>query len=244
VLAVVFLAFAAYQLGLSRQPKIVIMSNSKQAAGHYLKTSARYQQIAASVMANTGGSSTKVTINVNTLEQKMKNRLPEIAKVSVSLPVIGSQPVFYLHPASPALVLNNGGKRYLVASSGKVLRQVKNIDNFSKLKVPVVSDQADNLQIVNGQVLSGSDVAFITTLVNQLGAAKVKIGKIVLPAAGREVNVSPNGAGYFVKFNLADSNRAKQQIGDFLAARGYLKSKNIKPDNYIDARIPGRIYYR
>ncbi|MGH7196031.1 MAG: hypothetical protein ACREGA_04620 [Candidatus Saccharimonadales bacterium] len=244
MILLVLIIFGFYDIGLSRQPKIVILSGAKNSS-LYSKSPAIYQPTAAQLMRQTGGSFSKITVNSAALAAKMQSRFPELKNVSVALPLLGRRPVFYLQPARPALILKTPNhKKYLLATSGKIMAMADSAQKFARLKVPIVLDQDAGRPRVAQQVLPSSDVAFIQLVRNQFMAKHIAISAMTLPPASDELDVQPGGVKYSVKFNLQDSQNAKAQIGDFLAARSYLKNHSQKPTNYIDARLPGRIYYK
>lgn len=244
VLFILILIFAIDQIGLSRQPKIVILPSSANASS-YLKSQAVYRQAAAELMSKASGSFTKITINSAGLADRMLAKFPEIKNVSLVLPVLGHRTIFYLQPATPALIITaNNQTSYLVAVSGRVLLKTAHPNIFSQLKLPLVSAQTSELPSVNNQAMPRSDVAFIQLVQAQFKAAGIGVGAMILPPASRELDVRPSGEPYFVKFNLQDYSDAKLQIGGLLAVRHYLSSKGQTPTQYVDARLPGRVYYK
>jgi len=87
-------------------------------------------------------------------------------------------------------------------------------------------------------------VDFITTVLYQLHAAGVQYSRLVLPPSSQELDIYTAGPAYYAKFNMHEEDTARQQAGEYLATAHYLAEKGITPAAYIDARLPGRVYYK
>ena len=245
ILAVCLIIFCVvYELGLSSNPKITILGNVTTTQKLFIKPISEYQQVAQKLFTNSLSNRNKLSVNTASIATHMQQQFPELASVSVTLPLIGHRPIIYIEPAKPELFLSsqNSGL-FLIDTSGKVLSKVSEAQTQTST-LPIVTDQS-NITVTPGKVaLAESDVAFIQLAVSQFQAQHIEIKSIVLPAATRELDIYIGGMSYFVKFNLNDSSNAKQQIGTYLAIRQYLASHNILPKQYVDARVVGRAYYQ
>lgn len=237
------LAIIAFLLimGLSSTPKIMVLgSASNQFA---LQNLSVYQQAAHRAFGGSLANNNKLTINTDAVATELKNSFPELHAVSISLPFFGRQPTVYIQPAIPQLVFSTASGQFILDSNGRAL----SIYQSGKLlptdrSVPIVSDQT-GIAVKKGDIaLPSQSVAFITQVAGQLYAKQIKVDTWTLPAGGSELDVKVSGAPYFVKFNLQSS--AREEAGTFLAAKNYLNGKNIVPQQYIDARVTGRVYYK
>ena len=240
VLAVIaIIVCIVYNLMLSTDPKTVILTDTSPTLLH---SSTFYQQAARKILASSFRNYTKVTINTTSITSRLKQEFPELANVSITLPFIGQRPILYLEPATPTMILDSlSSGSFLVDANGKVLTTTP-VHGFETL--PVVNDQTSLIARPGQTVLATGDVAFIQLVVAELQAQRSPIQSLTLPAAARELDVVLKGQTYFIKFDLSDTTNARQQIGTFLAAKQYMASQNVTPSQYIDARIPGRVYYK
>lgn len=229
------------QLGLSSQVKIVPLTTAKSQL--FLQNTTVYQQAADKLFAGSIGNRNKVTVNVSGISKSLQQKFPEIASVSVTLPLLGHRPVVYIQPSDPAFILKTSNGSYVLDKSGKALASAIQDVRATHLQLPVVTDQS-GLQIYTGQsALSADDTTFIRTVIAELKTQGFAVDKITLPAAAREVDVYITGKSYFIKFNM-QSNDARQQAGTFAAVAKQLAQQGKTPAHYIDVRIDGRAYYK
>jgi cell division septal protein FtsQ len=238
---VLLVALVAFSLQLSNNATIIPVGTSQQL--FLLRNKAVYAQAADNAF-DTLLNRNKLTVDTSTIENSLEKQFPELEAVSIRLPLLGKNPVVYVQPAVPNLILVNQAGNYLLNSSGLVLASVTS-QQLSQLtttqQIPVVTDQS-GLSVKIGQVtLQQSAVAFITEVVGQLQAQGLKVSNMALPAGTAELYVRIQGAGYYIKFNLHGD--AREEAGAYLALKTMLGSEHIVPTQYIDVRVVGRAYY-
>ena len=182
-------------------------------------------------------------MNTERINQHLTSQFPELASVSMTLPLVSHRPVVYLRAAPPAIILHASSGSYVLDTTGKALLSGAVPPAVSALGLPVLTDQSDLVIAVNHEALRSSDVRFIQTIEFELKAHGLLPGSLILPAASSELDVHILGQPYFIKFNL-QSDDARQQVGTFLAVQSQLKGQNILPSAYVDVRVDGRAYYR
>jgi hypothetical protein len=198
--------------------------------------------VAAQEAFNNPFNRNKLTVDTAKISTDLKKQFPELKVVSVSLPFIGSQPVVYVQPATPKLILLGGGGMYLLDADGRALIPANQVQKLDTLKIPVVSDES-NLALQTGKIaLPRAAVAFITEVVGQHAAKGISITSMTLPPGANELHVRPEGAGYFVKYNL--HGKAREETGAYLAVKARLEADKKTPKEYIDVRVENRAYYK
>ncbi|HET9850787.1 MAG TPA: hypothetical protein VFP35_04180 [Candidatus Saccharimonadales bacterium] len=218
-------------LSLDSQPKIIAGSTFYHSLTNYRDSARNY--------LGTFRDRSKITFDENSLSADFKRDYPEVNAVSVELPVFSSKPVIRLSIAGPAFFLKSGDKEYVVDSDG---RAVGPKSLYQRAKLAEVIDSAGLPVSLGKQVLSTANVLFITDLINQSKKSGVPIKSLVLSDTPQELDLRTTDQPYMVKFYL--SGDPKDQIGQFLAARNDFKQKNIRPDQYLDVRVSGRIFYK
>jgi hypothetical protein len=182
----------------------------------------------------------KITLDDQSIVKSLQSQFPEIVSASVELPIFGEAPIVHLNIAAPSFFLNSGGNLYIIDSQGFVID--KSIDLPSIKDLLTLSDQSGFVVKV-GQVAMGSaDVAFIDTLAAQAKHASVPISSMTLPPRAQELDIRTSDRGYYVKFFLGGD--VLQQTGQFLAARHNFDQSGNQPSEYLDVRVPGKIYYK
>jgi hypothetical protein len=228
-------------LGLNGNPRVVVAGDRSSKV--FLRNPSVYQAAARHAFAGSPLNSNKVTVDTSHITQELHSQFPELAAVSIQLPIIGHQPVVYIQPATPRLVLTTQtGGAFVIDHSGRAVISTKQIAHPQDLEVPTVSDQSD-LQIKVGEIaLDSASVSFISEVANQLKAKGVTVNSLALSSGGSQLDVKVNGAPYTVKFNIGGS--AREEAGTFLAVKQQLEAEHKQPGQYIDVRVSGRAYYK
>ena len=200
-----------------------------------------YQAAANAALARSFASHTKVTIDTGAVSAALKKQFPELAAVSVKLPLINHRPIVYLVVATPSLIMTMpDGTKYAMDDTGRVLGAVHVVSVGHTLLLT----QQTNLPItVGAQALPPSTVSFINEVTFQLQQKHLTVASFSLPPSSSELDLHIEGLGYFVKFNLENPD-AQQQAGTFLATKHYLEGQGVTRAQYIDVRIDGRAYYK
>lgn len=182
----------------------------------------------------------KLTFDDKGLVATLKTDFPEIDTASVELPVFSQRPVVRITISPPAFFLKSADKTYIIDTMGKAVAYNY---QFPRIKgLPEIIDQSGYRISRGNQVLSQHDVAFIRDLKAYSDANKISIKSIILPLSPEEADLYTQDQPYFVKFYLAGDPNI--QIGQFLAARRNFSQNNIRPTDYLDVRISGKIFYK
>jgi hypothetical protein len=239
--AIILLVYIGLNLPVSGNPKIVPAKDTK--GGIFLRPAATYYETTQRLLGGSLLNTNKVTINTDRLEQQLQAEFPELAEVTISLPLIGTRPLVYLEPATPTLMLTTAGVEvFVLDQDGRALITAAQVPGLSKLGLPVVKDDSGLPVKLGGTVLPRSQVAFITEVVGQLKAKQLTVDSMSLPAGLSELDVKVKDVPYFVKFNLMGS--AREETGAYLATKQYLEQQRKIPGSYVDVRVPDRAYYR
>lgn len=208
-----------------------------------LHSRAQYQAAADRLLAGNLADRNKLTVNSAALATALKRQFPELSAVTVTVPLLAHQPVVYIQPAQPALILLAANGPFVIDDSGMAVLSVPDTTKLAALRLPQVLDQSALTLRPNQQALPAASVSFIRAVVDQLAAKQLGVAALTLPAGSSELDVSLVGQSYVGKFNLA-SDTARQQTGTFLATKAYLESRHSPPAAYIDVRVSGRAYYK
>ena len=222
-----------YSLLLNSSPKLTATSQDYHPLATYQKA---VQQEFSSLK-----NRSKLTLDQRQIEVNLKKQFPEIAAAPVSLSLVSQTATVKLAIAQPSVVLNNGAGSYVVSTQGIAVARVSDLSTTAK-KLTVLNDQS-GLKITAGQpVLSSREIDFINQLIVQCQRSNVPIQTITLPPIAQELDLRTTDRPYFIKFYLG--SEALSQIGQFLAARQQLNSGDNQPQEYLDVRVVGKIYYR
>jgi cell division septal protein FtsQ len=232
---VVFLGLVsllAYSLVI--RPSSVVEVNSE--LFHQKST---YQDAANNILKGVKYSN-KITFEEQGVISKLQKQFPEIANASVELPIFAQTPIIHLQVASPSFVLNSNNQSYIIDSAGVAVAKASDFPSFHSALT--VEDQSGFNAVLGQQEMSEGAVNFIKTIERQTKHGGVTISSLVLPKAAQELELHTADRAYFVKFYLGGD--AMQQAGQYLATRHQLDAQNSQPAEYIDVRVPGKIFYK
>lgn len=235
-LLIVAVGCAAKVLLLSDNPKVVLVGKTPVTAS-YMQSDDTYAAAARKILAGSVTSRSKLTVDPNGVAGALKQQFPELLDVSMSIPLVGNRPVLYIQPAPPTIVLETAKGNYALNKAGVVLSRLHTLPPG----VPLVVDQFGLTPRGGEQALPSGTVSFVTTVAYQFVAKHLVISTFVLPAdTPYELDARLEGQSYAVRFNLQAN--ALTQSGAALATLHQLGG--AVPSQYLDVRVPGRVYYK
>ena len=197
-----------------------------------------YAERANQLLAQSLFNRTKPTVNANGIAAELKRQFPELEKVVVTIPILGNRPVVYTVPARPAIIVDTTGGRFTVDEKGYALTRLSADDSP---KLVTVREQSSRRISPGTQYLAGSTVKFAQTVAYELEAAGFMVKSLSLPSeAPYELTAMMSNASFIIRFNLQADPMA--QSGGAVATLQQLG--NTPPVQYLDVRVPGRVYYR
>ncbi len=238
VLLIAALASAVNILSLSATAKV-----ERLAGQTALPRQAEYQAAANKLLAASVWNRNKITVDTGSVRQELLKQFPELADVSVTVPVLAHRPIVYVELAKAVIILQNNTGAYVIDNTGRTLAKAANAAALNQPGLPIVADQSGLALELNQQALSTDNIDFIQQILAQLAAKKLSVTGMSLPASASELDVQLAGQPYIVKFNL-QSNDARRQAGTLLGTLNELHRQNITPGKYIDVRLSGRGYYQ
>lgn len=182
----------------------------------------------------------KITFDEAGLSAALKKQFPEINSVQIELPLFSEQPVIFLSTNQPTFFLDSQGTRYVVDSFGRAVAKSANLPAVKNL--PIINDASGFTISTGRQVLSSSGVTFINTLIGECRHAGIQISALTLPAVPQELDLKAKNQGYFVKFFLGGD--ALTQAGQYFATRHHFNESGHQPAQYLDVRVPGKVFYK
>jgi hypothetical protein len=182
----------------------------------------------------------KLTFDEASVTKAIQQKFPEVRSARIELPFFSEKPVVWLNISSPAFKLINNQNSYLIDDQGVA---VARSNDFPRIKNQItVQDQTSFKVSIGQQILSSDGVSLINTVIAQAKQAKVPIASLSLPPQAQELDLRTSDQSYFVKFYLGGD--ALNQTGQFLAARHQFAKEGKTPSQYLDVRVPGKIFYK
>lgn len=243
LMGLLVLVCLGYILHLSSTPNVIALTSSSN--NYFLQPTDVYTKAAARLLRSSLWNNNKITINTDDIKQKLQHQFPELSDIAITLPLMGHHPYIYISPTDPGLILAATNGSYILDTNGKALIPTSKVSDLRKLPIPTVVDQSSLAVKTNSEALPATSVNFINYAVQELQANGVTLTRLTLPSnAAFELDATPAGKGYYVKFNLHDYQHAREQVGTYIAIQKRLDEETVTPSSYIDVRLVGRAYYK
>jgi len=139
---------------------------------------------------------------------------------------------------APTLLWQTGNSIYILSADGRAIEQE---DEQKPNNLPIIHDDA-NLPVKLGETIVPTHfIGFVTDVFKLLPKQNLSIQTLSVPVTTNELYVQVSG-GYTIKF---DTNRAvEDQLSDLAATLTTLKAQKKQPQEYIDLRVSGKVFYR
>jgi cell division septal protein FtsQ len=182
----------------------------------------------------------KLTFDQNAINAKLQKKFPEIIATDIELPFVSQQANVQLIISKPVFLIANDSKAYVIDEQGIAVNESSQLPKLPSLIT--VNDQSGFKTRVGQQVLSSNEVHFINQVIAQLRAAHVPVANLTLPPLAQELDLRTADQSYYVKFYLGGD--AQVQTGQLLASRHNFAQNDQQPAEYLDVRVPGKIFYK
>ena len=232
-----------YVSTLQSSPRVVVVGADPQRTPSMLvQGNKAYEKNIAQILGASLLNRSKLFIDTKQLESTIQEQLPELGEVSIIVPLVSRRPIVEVRPMSPALVLRTDGNTFVLDGDGRVLADVRNVDSSVRDDLPVLRDESGVSTEQHRIALPKATVAFVREVAGQFAHAEIPVRTFALPPVAQELHVQPEGASYYIKFDLRGQGR--QQVGAYFAVRKKLEADQTMPSQYIDVRVPGKVFYK
>jgi hypothetical protein len=232
ILLAILLIGLVYSLLLRPAPQVKVDNSPYH-------SSAAYQSEIAPLFKGFKNSN-KLTFDEASVVNAIQRKFPEVHNARIELPFFSEKPVVWLDISAPAFMLVNDRSSLLIDDQGTAVAKSADFPNIKNQIT--VQDQTGLNVSVGQQVLSSYGVALIGIVITQAKQAHVPIASLSLPPRAQELDLKTSDQPYFVKFYLGGD--ALSQTGQFLAARHQFAKNGQTPSQYLDVRVPGKIFYK
>lgn len=228
-----------YVLSIDTNPRL---SRSTIQADSLLQADDVYQRALEKLLQKSIFNRSKLLINTPALEKRLQTDFPELATVTITIPLTNRRPILAIEGAVPVLVLKTKTGQYVLGTTGKVVLESSHVRPEVLAKLPVVQDDS-GLQIKVGETaLTKADTQFIREVTHQLTEKQLSIDSLILPTIANQLEVRITGEGYLIKFDTKGD--ARIQVGTYLAVRDKLAREGKRPAEYIDVRVEEKAFYK
>ena len=243
MLVLLFVGVASLVNILSLSPHSKVQPLDADQSREFIRDESVYQAAADKLLAKSILNRNKLTIDSNGLSRDLERQFPELASVSMTVPLFAHRPLVYIQPAQPVVIISGTSGSYALDKTGKAIEPTAALSSSVQARLPKITDQSGLELRKNQQALSSDDIEFILTVTSQLRAKGLIVTDMTLPPSAAQLDVRIKDLPYYVKFNLQGRD-ARRQAGTFLATKSQLDRSKVTPAQYIDVRVEGRAYYQ
>lgn len=225
----------------TNSPSIVPLT---QNSVNILNTTDFYKKSVAEIMNQDLSSKSKITINTKDIEKKIKEKHPELDKVSLNIPLMSRRPIIQISPRQPKLVVLTNSGSYAVDNKGVILASLENVPEPQRAQLLNIKDSVFTDSGPGDIVLPESTIRFIDEVKFQFEQKGIAVDYLELPAVANELHVKPKDKNYIIKFNLQGS--AREQSGVYFALLDRLGADPgiAAPQEYVDVRVESRAFIK
>ncbi|MDZ7786218.1 MAG: hypothetical protein U5L95_03795 [Candidatus Saccharibacteria bacterium] len=235
-----------YLFWLDMSPRVRLADNPTATEPRgLLREPAEYEAGIRDILDDTPLSRSKLTINTERMQEKILQRYPELASVTITLPLTGQRPIIDIRPRESALLLNSRvGGTYTVDRSGTIMGDVSEIPQSERSHIeslPLVEDNSGVEARPGQQIVTSETVNFLLQLTHQYRQAEAPIRDITFPRdKPNEIRVTDSGNEFFVKYIV--TRTAAEQFGAYRAVLERTGGEGV--EEYVDVRVPGKAFYK
>lgn len=203
-----------------------------------------YKKVSTDILKKNLLGRSKLFFRSSEFEEKMRQEFPEIDKIEAIVPLGGRNLTVAMHLSSPLAIAYSGNQNGILDSAG-VLVTASIPDQQDLLKVRFATPQ-QNFQ-VGSRILTSNEVEQLNLLSYELSMMPLGIDKKPLEIAEAlfsiddgQIEVKLKNKPYFLK--LSTYSDAREQVGAVKAILQKLDREGLTPTNYVDVRVPGRVF--
>lgn len=239
ILAVV-LVFAAlvWMLTLGKIASITI-----EGGGAY-RPMPEYQQVVKDALDDAFQNNLKLSLQADTVENSIKEKLPEAYSVAVYAPLFGRSPEVIITTAKPfATVLQQSGDSMVMSDRGRLVQDVART-TVDTAQLPTINNMSGTQLKPGDQLFKPEEMKSLNGLQFQYSKGNTQAAPVayILPVAPREIHVQEGP--YVAKFSLQQDVPIEQQYGALRAVQSQLQQQGRTPLEYIDVRLATKVFIK
>lgn len=236
---VAILLAAGHACLLDTKPKIIM----QQTAGSVHRDPKTYQDGIQDIWNKSILNRTKITVSTKDIKKDIEGQFAELSDVQIELPLLGKRPTVRIVPGRPGLELITGNGAFYVDAEGMVMARTTDLKKNQLEQLTVIHDESGVRAETGKNILPATQIKFLQKLADYLKAEQIAVVSITLPkTAANQADVRLEGQSYFIKFSLESDPR--QAVGTYLAAKTKLDDEGTRPAEYMDVRVPEKVFYK
>lgn len=187
----------------------------------------------------------KVLISAQAIEDDLIKQYPVIENAEVVVPIFGNQLSFSVTERQAQLVLRTADDKLYLVDQGGFVYGIYDPATKNDKTVILTDDTRVEYDLGENRFIPSALVEFIEETNSILKSNKNYTEQTLnyrITDEARVIYIKPSNAKYEIKMQLDEP--VEGQTESLFSALAFYKSKGIKPNQYIDVRVNGTVYYR
>lgn len=185
---------------------------------------------------------TKLTFDYRGVEEALKVKFPEIESFSISFDVIGRKPVVRMSIHKPTYLFSSNGTSWAIDDRGVAIGRQEDLKDSFTSPLLTITDELGTKADIGDTLISPSQVSFLTKLVALLSKQQAIVEAIYVPLGPKQLDIILRDESW--RYKLNSEGDPTLQAGTILAARATLTANRATPSEYVDIRVPEKVYWK
>jgi hypothetical protein len=205
-----------------------------------------YENASKDILNSNIFNRSKILFQQDDFETKLKDEFPEINTVNANVPIGGRSLAVFLSLAEPFANVSSGQQKVIINSEGVLVKTNIDTNDNNLLNVRFTIPQENFEQ--GSRVLTTTEVNLLKILNDEMTNLKFKDGsnaeiqEVLFNVADGQLEAKLKQKPFFIK--LSSFNEGDIQVGGAVATLKQLDREDSLPLEYIDARVPGRVFVK
>ncbi len=241
IIVIGFISLFGYSSTLTTNPAVQVMETNIT-----YRSENDYKSGIKSVLDSRLLNKSKLLVDAKKVEDEIGKMYPEIEEVALIVPIGGRNPKVVLKPSVAVATIKENNNGSVITNSGILVKDLGSspVDNL----ISVVLLNLDLTNFENGsRILTTGEVDLVKLISLELKDLQVN-GKVLVPS---ELIIDFASGGVELSFvdykfsaKLSSRSDIREEIGSLKATLRQLSDSSILPVEYIDVRVPGRVFVK
>ncbi len=243
LLVVVIGAMLIFASTLSNNPVVQL---SKGQFNYHSKS--EYSLAAKNILEKSLLNKSKLFFRSASFENSMQEEFPEIKHIDAILPLAGRDLTVSISVSSPFAIIQNGQNKMIMDGKGVIVDKYTTVPGSIHLLTISMAQELSSLKL-GSRVMTKEEVGLLQLLNSEVSTitlsgkdSSLNIESILLDVSNREAVVELVDTGFYIKLSTYSSK--EEQVGSLKATLLKLDREASLPSNYIDVRVPGRVFIK
>lgn len=234
IVCIALIVIIGYLITLGEDPHINI-------TGVSYRNKISYQKMISEAFGQDVRNRFKPLLQTDSLRTKIIEDIPEAQSIEVKSTFLGHRPEVNIKMAEPMAVFVQNATNYIISNRGRVLL-LRSETNLDTTLMPVINNKSTVIVRAGSQFLRPDEAGSLSKLIYQYNKKGINGVVYTINTIPHEVQAKEPGRGYYTKYLMDET--INQQFGAMVSTQNKLQEIGQNPNEYIDARLAEKVYFR